>query len=321
MRQTWAGQSWRSGFTLIEVLVVLGIIAILLALLAPAVQAVREAARQTQCRSNLKQLALAAESHVSAFHRYPSNGWGYLWIGDPDRGTDLGQPGGWIYNLLGYVEMQPLRSLGRGETAGLKRFTLADVSRTSLALFRCPTRPGDAIGQANPSLIPINAEWVPEVAKTDYAINEGDFVTNTPGGPSSLADGDDPRHLWTDTSQATGICYLRSMIRPADVTDGLGHTYLVGEKNVGRRGYSSADDPGHDQSMFSGVDLDINRWTDRPPLRDGDSPSERAFGSAHSNGCHFAFCDGSVRFVSYSVDAAVHRQCGNRRDGSSLIAP
>ena len=94
--------------TLIEVLVVISIVGILLSLLFPAVQAARESARQTQCKNNLKQLGLAISSHASATLRYPSNGWGYSFLGDPDRGTDRDQPGGWIYNLLPYMELNTL---------------------------------------------------------------------------------------------------------------------------------------------------------------------------------------------------------------------
>jgi prepilin-type processing-associated H-X9-DG protein len=112
------------------------------------------------------------------------------------------------------------------------------------------------------------------------------------------------------------VCFQRSRIRPADITDGLSQTYLVGEKYVDRQSYLTADDAGHDQSMFSGVDLDLNRWTLETPLWDGDGQAERSFGSAHAGGCHFVYCDGSVRQVSYSVDSEVHRKSANRNDGN-----
>ena len=104
----------RSAFTLVELLVVITIIGILIALLLPAVQAAREAARQLQCKNNLKQLALGCLSHENATGRLPTGGWGFAWTGDADRGTDRRQPGGWIYNILPYIEQQALHDMGAG---------------------------------------------------------------------------------------------------------------------------------------------------------------------------------------------------------------
>ncbi len=84
----------KRGFTLIELLVVIAVIAILLALLLPAVQSIRETANRVQCANNLRELALACLNHDSQFRRLPTGGWGWSWNGDPDRGTDHRQPGG-----------------------------------------------------------------------------------------------------------------------------------------------------------------------------------------------------------------------------------
>ena len=93
-------REFRGGFTLVELLVVITIIGILIALLLPAVQAAREAVRIVQCQNHIKQLSLGCLDHESATGRFPTGGWGWAWTGDPDRGTDWRQPGGWIYNVL-----------------------------------------------------------------------------------------------------------------------------------------------------------------------------------------------------------------------------
>jgi prepilin-type N-terminal cleavage/methylation domain-containing protein len=311
----------RAGFTLIELLVSISIIALLMALILPAVQSSRESARRIQCRNHLKQFGVAVHNFEESQRYFPSNGWGFLWVGDPDRGFGPKQPGGWGYQVLPYLEQRQLASTGAGQSGSAKSERLGDMTRTPLAIFRCPSRPGQSLSEQNSAFSGSlrNAQWSPQVAKTDYAINEGDYMSNTSGGPVSLAEGDDPSYAWTDTRKATGLSFQRSAIRTADASDGLSNTYLIGEKSVPISAYNNASDPGNDQSLYSGVDLDINRWVLLPPAADS-SPSALAinFGSAHSQGCHMLLADGSVRFVSYSIDAETHRRLGNRMDGFSV---
>jgi prepilin-type N-terminal cleavage/methylation domain-containing protein len=131
----------RSGFTLIELLVVIAIIAILIALLVPAVQKVREAAARTQCTNNLKQMGLGMHMCHDANKVFPSGGWGWSWIGVPSRGTDISQPGGWLYNILPYVEQGNLRNSPTGlATGGPFENAMLNIMATPLALFNCPSR-------------------------------------------------------------------------------------------------------------------------------------------------------------------------------------
>ena len=100
-------------FYLVELLVVITIIGILIGLLLPAVQSAREAGRRTQCMNNIRNLALGFQQHLTDHGFYPSGGWGWFWMGDPDRPCNGEQPGSWSYNVLPYVEQSALHELGR----------------------------------------------------------------------------------------------------------------------------------------------------------------------------------------------------------------
>jgi len=305
----------RSGVTLLELLVVITIVGVLLGLLAPGVQSAREAARRTQCQNNLRQLGLACHSFEAAHGFFPSNGWGYRWIADPTRGFGPSQPGGWIFHLSGFLELKLPPGDANDPFSQLSWRT--EISKTPSGLVRCPSRPGEKISLASRVATPVNATYQVLVPKTDYAICEGDFITDTDGGPVSYVDAERSNYPWKSTTNATGVSFLRSRVRVRDITDGLSNTYAIGEKNVSIEGYYSESDLGYDQSLFSGVDLDLNRWTNYPPAYDGRQPNTRSFGSAHATAFGMSFCDGSVRWIPYSIDGQIHRFNGNRQDGSA----
>jgi hypothetical protein len=194
-----------------------------------------------------------------------------------------------------------------------KADALRELTQRPLAIMKCPSRPTTPLGQRSPGVFPYNARWIETVAKTDYAANEGDFITDTDGGPRTLELGLSTQYPWPfEASKATGLVYLRSTVKTGDVSDGLSKTIYVGEKNVSTKGYHSHADPGHDQDMYCGVDLDIARWTLEPPLRDTAENNERRFGSAHDDSSHFLMGDGSVHAITYSVDHQIFRAQGTR---------
>jgi prepilin-type N-terminal cleavage/methylation domain-containing protein/prepilin-type processing-associated H-X9-DG protein len=318
----------RRAFTLVELLVVIAIIGILVGLMLPAIQAARESARAAQCKNHLKQTGIAMQLHHNAQLHFPVGGWGYMWVGHPDRGCDLRQPGGWIYNLLSYVEQSSLRDLG----ADIDGTT--ELMSTPVPLFNCPTRRAATLfpttwSPYNLTNLDVNAH-VPNVARSDDAVNAGDNAYFSPGvprdGPTSLAQGDGRVPMtWADVSTYTGIVYLHSHTCISDVLDGLSNTILVGEKYLNPDHYDSGLNLGDNECMYVGADLDINRWTDRNegdqnrPVQDTRAfDSQTHFGSAHPGGAHFVLCDGSVRWIYYEIDSTTYGCLGNRHDGEAI---
>jgi len=205
------------GFTLVELLVVITIIGILIALLLPAVQGARESGRRAQCMNNLKQLGLAALHHEQAPGYLPTGGWGYYWVGDPDRGFGPNQPGGWIYNVLPYLEQEGLRNLGAGRSQSEKLAAAATVVMTPLQMLNCPSRRRPAL---YPSSKPINSGPISGAAKTDYAVNTGSdpysFEWSGPGSLNDLAAIDAGTYTGWPTAATVvnrnGVCFFQSQI-------------------------------------------------------------------------------------------------------------
>ena len=313
----------RSGFTLIELMVVVAIIGILMGLLLPAVQMARESARRVRCRNNLKQLSLAAVEHEGLFGWYPTGGWSKRWVGLPDRGSGPHQPGGWAYNVLPFLDQVNLHSLGGSDAADADQMKQnAERLRTALSVFHCPSRrPGQALINTRTYLL---ADPVAAVARNDYAFNGGSKVVLYGDGPDLLEDEDG--FPWPDTEDATGISFQRSQVRHRDVTDGTSNTYMLAEKHLRKDRYVTGTDLGDNEALFTGDDRDLLRFTGGEldtsfrPLPDTFASSREGlvFGSAHAHGFHAALCDGSVRFIQFDIRQEVHSRLGNRQDNKVL---
>ncbi len=314
-----------------ELLVVIAIIGILIALLLPAVQSAREAARRLQCANHLKQIGLASLNHEQAHGFFPAGGWGYYWVGDPDRGFDWKQPGGWIYNLLPYLEQQALHDVQLGRSGTERMDAAAQMIATPVRTMYCPSRRAvDAYPSWQSSDPPNNSDPFTKAAKSDYAANGGDTYTWAGsngstfdgGGPSSYADAESsPGNFAKIAAVATGIVYCGSRVTVAQIRDGCSNTYLVGEKYLSPDYYTTGTDNGDNENCYIGSNIDICRWggTDYPPAQDQSGyPNYYAFGSAHPGGFNVVFCDGSVRSIGYSVDLAVHSYLANRTDGKAV---
>ncbi|MBN1852310.1 MAG: DUF1559 domain-containing protein [Pirellulales bacterium] len=326
------------GFTLVELLVVIAIIGILVALLLPAVQAAREAARRSQCRNNLKQLSLAFLNHENAHKRFPSGGWGYRWAPDPDLGSGTDQPGSAFYSILPYHEEQALHDMGAGGTDAQKRAANRERLAKPLAIWICPSR---RQVKAYPMVTsidfvrkPFGSDPLDVIGKSDYAFNAG---ADTPGfgaGPNNLQQGlDDSWSGWPDVALSDGIVYTRSEFQIRQITDGTTHTYLLGEKYINPLRYEDSGTDGgglgDDQGAYVSDERDVVRYTtyDNPtqnlaPMQDRiGQEGTWEFGSAHAGVCHFSTCDGSVHTISFDIDPLIHHYLGNRRDGQVFEIP
>jgi len=326
----------RPGFTLIELLVVMAIIAILIGLLLPAVQKVRETAARTQCANQVKQLALAMHNYHATAGSFPSGGWGYRWVGDPDR-SKKAQPGSWIYSILPYVEQENLFRLpsdGDANTITAAQKANAKIMvQTPLAILHCPSRRAPQPYLFDPAQLTSgafahNADGSGNCAKTDYAANGGTYPLNWGGGPSSLANGDAGTGFNANISKTNGIIVQRNPLRIADIKDGASNTYLLGEKALDITQYETGLAPNDDQSAYSGDSEDTTAWTYNdsaatptalPPMRDAPGiVSPTRFGSAHAAVFNMAFADGSIRTVPYGIAPDVHRLLGHRADGQPV---
>ena len=317
----------RCGFTLVELLVVMTILGILMALLLPAVQAAREAARRAQCANHLKQLGLAALGHHQAQGFFPAGGWGHAWIGDPDYGFGRWQPGGWAYSVLPFLDQVALHQLGARESAPGKKQAAFQLATTPLAAFYCPSRrrvqlyPHDprSTTPLNLGFPPVPVTLLPTVCKTCYCINGGTTFSGRVAGPLTIPLA--PSFNWPSDANANGISFWRSETSSTHVTDGTSNTYLIGEKNLSTDRYDTYSNPGDSQCMFNGHDEDNARYagSDFPLVRDTYGvPYEENFGGPHPAGCLFVFCDGSVRLISFSISPEVHGRLANRRDGDVI---
>ncbi len=332
----------RRGFTLIELLVVIAIIAILIALLLPAVQQAREAARRTECKNKIRQLALALHNHIDAHgsfppgymsydenaNRYNVGGWQHT--GSPN---ELGF--NWLCNIFAYLEEPQLATQAQACNDDRPEGThnpsdhceslnsSTGLGSTSLKFMLCPS-----------------------AVRTNQKFSDGDYgLENLTKGNYAACFGSSDFLSWENpaTAGAFGCTYLKQEEigtdrfkanlgkRPGDIVDGMSNTILLSEviaTDVGG-GTTNSDirgvwiNPGMGASVFSARLNPNSREMDRIAACDGNIPNTSplfcdnqdvdgsdtwaAARSYHTGGVNAAMCDGSVRFISNNINNEVYR--------------
>jgi prepilin-type N-terminal cleavage/methylation domain-containing protein/prepilin-type processing-associated H-X9-DG protein len=300
----------RSGFTLIELLVVISIIGVLIALLLPAVQAAREAARRAQCTNNLKQIALAAQTYHDTAGCFPGGSYSGTLFNPPHWGT-YPENFSCFVRMLPYFEQSNMYNSTNFNlcsadpanitTWGVQVSSLVCPSDTKNQAVTMPaTRASSGVvpGWSFNAIYPLPPGlWTQ--AFTSYAGNAGTFTF----GFSNLM----PTAV---LSQFNGVIYNDSSVNIPSITDGTSNTFLFGEHS---KGLLFKLDPGYaisDNSWQSGRWYDtlfatlypLNTGNGNYPVVSNDGyyyPTTA--GSLHPGGANFAFCDGSVRFIKNSV--------------------
>ncbi len=299
----------RTGFTLVELLVVIAIIAMLVTLLLPAVQSAREAARQTQCRNNLKQIGLACHNYDAAHNELPGFAGEEPPLGVTFRNQSSrlrlerkDRAGNWIMQVLNFMEDVPLAAVltelsltPRSRLVRSDPRTIAAI-QTPVSILYCPTR-REAI--AYPLINDYRARYGDLGARTDYGMNGGSSRSSSGTQIAVNNDG-----VWILGRRAAG----------KTITDGTSKTYLVGEKAMDTLRYTTGRDLGDRPpiarwSTRRGVANSYVRYGARKPGPDraDNCLSCHDFGSAHATNWNVVMCDGSVRAVSYAMDVRLHR--------------
>jgi prepilin-type N-terminal cleavage/methylation domain-containing protein/prepilin-type processing-associated H-X9-DG protein len=353
----YARSSWRSAFTLIELLVVIAIIGILIALLLPAVQKIREAAARMKCQNNLKQLGLALHNYHGDNQRFPpgrrstasSEGYGMpTYASDPIMQNMNG-----LVLLLPYIEQGPLyNQFNKNATFGNFTSTMlnqpgpsksskfatpdaiasgnAALASATIPILLCPSDNGNPVISPSPYYSPdvvvtgttLSTTGI-KATKTSY-----DFISNSAGVGYF--------NYWSNASLGTRYMFgENSTTRITDVSDGTSNTLMMGEQTLSLyngvtcswayTGWVSVgiDPVGSWNTTYPAQGLNIWNYNNNPAPN--NTPGQRASwynaASLHPGGVNFVFADGSVHFISQSIDVVSLTYLSRMSDGQVIPNP
>ena len=321
------------GFTLVELLVVIAIIGVLVALLLPAVQAAREAARRSSCQNNLRQISLATQNFHDTSNELPAvrlqggDGWASYFV-----------------LIMPYMEQANIQS----QWDLTLKYSAQPVAarQAQVKSYYCPSRrpPMLSIAESFDSADntpPPNFTWsgsvqarfgapnLPPGACGDYAACVGDFrgTSNNPSSPQWFAVTANGAIILAKVIAGTPPQF-KSNTRLANITDGTSNTILAGEKHIPIKMFGHpkvGDGPLYSGAWTSfagrvaGIEDPLARSsTDLFPSVSGDAFWARKFGSYHPGVCQFTFCDGSVRQLAITIDSTNLRRLAVRDDGETI---
>lgn len=325
--QTLSRPGARRGFTLVELLVVIAIIGVLIALLLPAVQQAREAARRMQCRNNLKQMGLALHNYHDTYGAFPA---GYYRNNDDDNVSAFQGPGwGWGTSILPQIEENNrFDGLSPNTRHASDDADILQYSQPPISAYRCPSAPGGDLNETLPTSSSSPAHGLSTYKGVFGDRNTQAYYTSDLPNCSYYAG--------SCVNGGNGIFSPNSKISFRDITDGTTNTVMVGEVPYGPNGTKTSSGTLIDYkgAVWIGITADGNSsagvrsnvatiQTLRGLTASGSTStsyqingsSSNAFGSHHAGGAQFVLADASARFIASTVEPSLLNRISARNDG------